>query len=360
MPTNNIPSLLPLLELLEQPAFFIDASGSVTGNILAEALAPASGELLEAWLGHGAELYHDWAGKGVLVLNLTLLGSPYRVSVRALDGGRLFLLSPEAAGQTGALQVTARVLRQPLTELSNLAQQLGDLAATDKTGLPWRDALASVNRSIYRLSRISANMADLERLQTGTALHTSSLELQAFLTELGEELQALCQEAGHPLEWKLPNRCVTVSADPILLERAINNLISNALKFSDAGTPILFKCDVTSRTVFFRVRNQCTDPCGQVLHDAFQRLNRQGALPDPNWGVGLGLPLVCAIARLHGGTAAVEQDASGVVTVTVSIRRQSGALHVESPPFDYTGGMRRSLVELSDSLPTRCFDPEGL
>ena len=58
----------------------------------------------------------------------------------------------------------------------------------------------------------------------------------------------------------------------------------------------------------------------------------------------------------------MELDWSGAVSVTLSfsLRREFHAGTVKMPPFDYTGGMRMSLLELCESLPTRCFADHAL
>ena len=50
----------------------------------------------------------------------------------------------------------------------------------------------------------------------------------------------------------------------------------------------------------------------------------------------------------------------GMLTLSFSRRREFHAGTVKMPPFDYTGGMRMSLLELCESLPTRCFADHAL
>lgn len=115
--------------------------------------------------------------------------------------------------------------------------------------------------------------------------------------------------------------------------------------------------------ILFRVRNHCQGADSDLLSAAFQRMEQRGVLPDPRWGVGLGLPLVRHIAQLHGGAVALEAAADGTVTVTMSISRKRPAreaLLKSPPPLDYTGGMERTLVELSDVLPAGCYDSTAI
>ena len=57
----------------------------------------------------------------------------------------------------------------------------------------------------------------------------------------------------------------------------------------------------------------------------------------------------------------MEVRREGVATDTLSLSRRTGsAVRVEAPGFDYTGGMRRSLVELSDVLPSSCYAVDAI
>ena len=361
MPLQTVQDLTGLLELLQQPAFCLRQDGQVFPNRLAETLAPAGGLCLDEWLGACRDAYRGWNRTGGLSLTLPILGQTYLVTVQPLEDGTLFLLSPMPVEKEESFGVAAQVMRQPLSDLSLLSQRLSELASSAEEGA-LREEAAKLSRNVYRLSRITANLADLERLRSGQYQpRLSPLELSAALSPLLLELADLCQAAGRGLEYRLPGQPVNVRADQMLLERALLNLFSNAIKYGDPAEPIRFWCDLTSSAVLLRVQNRCLADDGELLSAAFSRLHRRGALPDPTWGVGLGLPLARAIAQLHGGTVAMELSREGVATATLSLSRRTGsAVRVEAPIFDYTGGMRRSLVELSDVLPSSCYAVDAL
>lgn len=354
--------VLPLLELLPQPALVLMTDGTIRSNGPGAALVPANGAALPVWLGPCADAYAAWDRRGPLTLVLPRDGTEYLLTAHALTDGTLLLLQPETAPQGDVLAAASQVLRQPLTDLSALAQQLSLLLSESEDPGLWEQA-AAMNRHLYRLTRITCNLADLERLRTGQYRpRIDAMELKPYLERLLSECADACAAAGRALEYQLPAQPVTLWADSLLLERAVLNLISNALKYGDPASPITVRCEALPSAVLLRVRNRCTEKDAGLLTDAFHRLWNRGSLPDPRWGLGLGLPLARAVAQLHGGTAALEQDADGTVTVTLSFsrRRNPGAAEVKTPPFDYTGGMRPSLLELCESLPASCFSIDAL
>lgn len=360
MLSQTIDQIMPLLLSLQQPAFCIRQDGGVACNGAARHLAPENRDGLTAWLDAAASLYEDWNRKDGLELPVNRAGRSYSVTIQALLDGELFLLSESGGSSAGAsLAVAAQVLRQPLTELFSLSQQLfGDLEEAEDPAL--QSQTAAMSRHLYRLVRITGNLADLEQLRSGQyRLRWSRLELGGYLAPMAEALTAVCADAERTLECKTPREQVQFFADQDLLERAILNLLSNAIKYGTAAQPIRLWAEVRPTAILFRVRNHCAAADGDLLSAAFQRMEQRGVLPDPRWGVGLGLPLARHIAQLHGGAVALEAAADGTVTVTMSISRKrpsQEALLKSPPPQDYAGGMQRSLVELSDVLPDRCYD----
>lgn len=366
MLSQSIDQLFPVLQMIQQPAFCIRQDGTVVSNRSATALAPYDRQALPQWLGaESAELFERWNGTDDLVLPVPLGGDTASVTVRALTDGTLFLLSQcqHLMAGTDTLAVTAQVLRQPLADLSGLTQRLSE-ELEDMEDPLLQEQTAAINRQIYRLSRIACNLADLDRLRNGSYTPCpEKLDLTVFLQELTQELEDICRTAGRELECRLPTKALYLTADPMLLERALLNLISNALKYGQPGTPIRLRVDTTATAVLLQVQNVCKEEDCDLLRAGFQRMEQRGIVPDPQWGIGLGLPMTRYIAQILGGTVAMEVSRDMVATVTMSVNRKRSltATDVKSPLFfDYSGGMHHALLELSDSLPNECFDSISL
>ena len=355
-------NLIPLLQMLQQPAFCIRDDGTILCNRSAQHLAPYDASGLMLWLGTGAEEYHGWNQSDVLELPLQIQGNSYSVTINRLVDGTLFLLTAlnTAEATDAALAVASQVLRQPLNELSATLQRTRweDLNHS-------RQQSAVLTRQVYQLSRLTSNLADISRLRSGTYRpRMELLDVNHFLLPILEELEQLCRTINRAFIWKLPAKSAPLQGDPYLLERAILNLMSNALKFGQPDTEIQLLAEVQGNTLRIRVTNHCLGDSTELLRSAFNRLEQRDVLPDPNWGIGLGLPITQHIARLHGGMVAVEASEDGMASVTFSVvrRRTSNAAVLESPApvLDYTGGMRRSLLELSDVLPSILYVKHAL
>ena len=359
MINQTVEQLLPLLTMLQQPAFCIRENGTVLSNPAAKHLAPSHQDMLMSWLGTGTAAYIQWDRSSTMKLPLVILGQSFDAAISPLQDGTLFLLTAQTTPDSvdTAMMVAAQILRQPLTELSVLAQQ--------QSSSPSQAHTVAMTRQIYRLTRLTGNLADLSRLHSGTYhLHTEMKTTPEFLTPLLQELESLCSDAGRTLHWKVSDKPLMMYADFMLLERGILNLISNAIKFGAKEEPIQFWTEEHGAYLLLRVRNRCGGNGTELLQAAFSRLQQRGRIPDPRWGIGLGLPITQYIAQLHGGMVTVEATQDGIATVTLTInRRRPGTapvLGASAVPFEYTGGMRRTLVELSDSLPDSVFENNAL
>ncbi len=186
------------------------------------------------------------------------------------------------------------------------------------------------------------------------------------MVELVEEVFSCAESAVKPLGMELALRCALpqriCAFDRAAMEQCLYQLLSNAIKYGNPDLPIQCWAERTNTHLLFRMRNTCADNSNQeLLRAAFTRLDQRDVLPDPQCGMGIGLPLVLAIARLHGGMAAVEvQENTATVTVSIPLSRLAGTIPLHAPTFEYSGGMRRSMMELSDNLPNELFHPDAL
>ena len=343
----TVEQAMSAFSIVQQPAFCIRKNGTLAFNPSAKYLIPSCAAALPQWLGSGKVAYDNWDKAGALHMTVQVHNTEYSLTVQPLVDGTLFLMTPieEPTEADRALAVVSQVLRQPLTDMSMLLHQKND-----------DEGNAALYRQLYRMTRIVANLTDMARLSTNTPLlHTKGMHSDQLLADLTEEVSQLCNALGREFIYLPSKKECTFYIDANLVKRALLNLISNALKFSPKGTPVTLRTEVIGTHFVLQVENTCTDKGSELLRAAFSRISQRGFLPDPIWGVGLGLPLANTIARLHGGMVAVETlDGKATVSLSISLRAKEGILG-NSLQVDYSGGMRQSLLELSDVLPDEVF-----
>lgn len=184
-----------------------------------------------------------------------------------------------------------------------------------------REVLGSNLEELQRLSRIVQDMLFLSRADRGsTARRTPTSSLAAVATKLADYHEAALEAAGVILE---VNGDATGQYDLPLIERALSNLIGNATRFADSATAIRVEIEPNSGDeVRISVVNRGKTIEAAHLPRLFDRFFRgDPARRDAGHNHGLGLAIVAAVARMHGG-AAFAQSSQGVSRVGFTLKRR--------------------------------------
>jgi two-component system, OmpR family, sensor histidine kinase KdpD len=227
--------------------------------------------------------------------------------------------------RTALLSAVSHDLRTPLASAKAAVGTLrmSDLVLTDEDRA---ELLATAEESLDRLSGLVENLLDMSRLQAGAlALAIQPIDvadiISAAVTSLGP--------AGADVIIRVPEDTPEVQADPALLERAVANLVQNALRFSPPDTPPQITASAYSSAVEIRVID-----CGPGIPETdwdqiFQPFQRLGDR-DNTSGVGLGLALSRGLVEAMAGTLSPEGTPGGGLTMTISLP----ALTRQSPESD--------------------------
>jgi len=203
---------------------------------------------------------------------------------------------------------TARVLRSQRQLMGDVSHELRtplarirvalELAAEDPAAA--KDVLADVGTDLDEIDQLIGDILTTARLDG------EHVKLDREATSLVE----LADRATRRFSARHPRRTLertlgedrAIQCDPLLLRRALDNLLDNAAKYSDAATPVTLAVQPNGKTVAFEIVDHGIGMSAAELDCAFtpfwraddSRTRRTG-------GVGLGLALARRIARAHGG-----------------------------------------------------------
>jgi two-component system sensor histidine kinase KdpD len=246
----------------------------------------------------------------------------------AVDRERLEREALEAAAlrhadalKTALLRAVSHDLRTPLMAISTSAGALArpdlDISADDREEL-----LETILAASDRLDHLVGNLLDLSRLQAGAAAPEQRLvDLDELVAGALDELGA----AGARIEVSLPDDLPPVSVDPHQIQRAIVNLLENALKYSPGGEPVRVQGARGHDEVLLRVIDHGPGVPIADRERIFQPFDRGGRTGDSP-GAGLGLAIARGFVEANGGRVSVESRAGQGATFVLAV---PGAAAVE-------------------------------
>jgi two-component system sensor histidine kinase KdpD len=319
----------PLPELVEQlrVTFALDSVALLRRD--------RQGWRVEAVAGHAAPIRPEYATDALeldaqTTLALTgrrLAGDDRRVLKAftdqlavALEGRRLGRAAADAALlaeanelRTALLAAVSHDLRTPLASIKTAVTGL----LQDDVTLPpeaTAELLATIDEQTDRLDRLVGNLLDMSRLQTGTlSLHHRPIGMDevvpAALASLGDR--------GRSVQVEVPETLPRIHADPGLLERAVANIVANALAWSPPDQPV----QVTAARHGDQVELQVVDhgpgvPAGDHGH-LFQPFQRLGDAA--SGGVGLGLAVARGFLDAMHGQIVPEDTPGGGLTMRIGL-----------------------------------------
>lgn len=195
-------------------------------------------------------------------------------------------------------------LRTPLTVITGVGRTLEE-SSDILSDEDHRDLLARLNANAATLDSMVAELLDFGRLEAGQLdIEPTDVDLRELLTGVTDRLGSLFR---HHVVHVDVEEGLTAQADPLLLERVVENLLTNAAKYTPAGSNVRVSAIGEGRDTVVAVEDDGPGIPPDELSHIGERFFRGG---DPNTrstrGTGLGLALVSEILDLHGTYLEVE------------------------------------------------------
>ncbi len=186
-----------------------------------------------------------------------------------------------------------------------------------------------MRREADRLSRLIDDLFELTRIESGAAPELTSLALEEIAAEVADGMEPLAARAGVALRLVTAADLVPLPLDGARVERAIGNLLRNAIQHARPGSAIELRVERASDAVRLAVHNEGAAIAPDALPRIWERFYRAESARDRQSradadGSGLGLAIVRAIVEQHGGAVAAASTAADGTTFAFTLPLEPG------------------------------------
>ena len=219
------------------------------------------------------------------------------------------------------ISLVSHEMRTPLTAIQGMTELL---AAYDVEPGRRREMNLAINDEVKRLTRMISGYLDITRLKSGaTAMRLSPLRAESLLERILILLEPVAAQRQIRMVSNFPADLPPFLADADLLSRAVENLVSNAIKYSPDGTAVTLSARAEEEYVAIEVADHGYGIPAADLERVFEKFYRVPRVQDAGVpGTGLGLALVREIAELHHGSVSLRSEVNQGSTFTLRIPRK--------------------------------------
>lgn len=206
-------------------------------------------------------------------------------------------------------------LRTPLAVINASSESLLDDTVVSHPQARSR-IIAEMRVATERLSRIIANLLDINRLESG------KLQLRLDWCDIRDVIVASLRDTerelrGHRVELRIPEDSFFVRIDAVLIEECLVNLLLNAAAYTAPGTRIEVQAQTHTNSLILRVKDYGQGIAQEALAHIFEKFYR--APNSKTGGTGLGLSIVRGFVEAHGGKVQAENHREGGAEFTLTL-----------------------------------------
>ncbi|MEO7822524.1 MAG: ATP-binding protein, partial [Gemmatimonadaceae bacterium] len=261
-----------------------------------------------------------------LAHELALTNAEMRAAIMEVEKARA---AADAANRSKAefLAVMSHELRTPLNSIGGYVDIL-DAGLRGPLTDGQRADLQRVKRSQRHLLGIINDILNFTRLEaTEVQFDVIDVPVRALMADLDAIVGSLARAKSLEYSCKLPPASVFVCTDPDKLRQILVNLVSNSVKFTDAGGRIAVRCSEKSKVVEIEVEDTGRGIPADKLEAVFEPfVQLDSGLTRTTEGTGLGLAISRGLARGMGADITVRSEVGvgSVFTLTLPLARRHG------------------------------------
>ncbi|HJQ36665.1 MAG TPA: hybrid sensor histidine kinase/response regulator, partial [Thermoanaerobaculia bacterium] len=215
-----------------------------------------------------------------------------------------------------------------------------------------------IERQSRHLTRIVNDLLDLSRVVSGKiVVKPQIVDLRRLAQQTLETLHESARSHEVSVELRIPNEPLSISADPVRIDQIINNVLTNAIKYTPEQGHVIVSLERDDCHAIVRVEDDGVGIAPERIGSIFELFAQaENAIGRSQGGMGIGLALVRTLVELHGGSIEAKSDGIGkgssftirfplAVAPAVDAQPASPVVREQSPP--------RTIVIVEDNVDVR-------
>ncbi|MGE5095230.1 MAG: response regulator [Betaproteobacteria bacterium] len=319
----------------EQPAGEVHAFPLITRGKTRGALVLALGPSSRRLQGQDLSLADSLAGRAAASLDNCLLYEEIQNADRR---------------KNEFLATLSHELRNPLAPMRAALHMLRSKPVEPQKA---KTLLDTMDRQVAQMTRLVEDLLDISRITRGAIeLRRETLDVATEVRNALESCHGALEGGQHNLRVKLPEAEVKVLADRVRLQQILENLILNAVKYTDPEGQIDVSVETESSDVVIRVHDTGIGIAPEKLSQVWDLFVQVDESPErTRKGLGIGLALVKDLVKRHGGSVEAASEGLGKgSTFTIRLPRATRAEATANEPAPaaakpaHNAGSRRILI----------------
>ena len=238
-------------------------------------------------------------------------------------------ITAEKLAKSSSSEFVAHVSHELKTPLNVLAMYSEMLQGEEGKQEQFRIEAANViHDEVERLAMLINNILSITKIETGSiSIERKRVKLRELLQDAFEACMRSAQDKHLDFQLDLPKELSPVAMDKDLMRIAINNLLTNAIKYSNDSGVVSMSVEETEMTVRISVRDEGIGIAADEQERIFEKFYRSPSEEVASRsGHGLGLPLAREIIQLHHGSLTVNSAPGKGSEFIVEISKEAGLL----------------------------------
>lgn len=318
---DTLRTFVPMLDIMTDPIIVFSDLGEILAvNNAAQSLfkigethPPLDAIIPEQLLAHihGKQLLNEWEFDE----DHWFIPRTYTVDMPDLQHPRVLVLRDISQfkkinrNQNEFMRIVAHDLRSPLTSMKGFASML-ELGLVGELNEKQTHFVGKILSGISQLTLLVENIQDAGRFDPDTGFYElmrSQVDVADLLREVVQDYLVPAEKGELTIHTSIADDVPIISADANMLERAIANLVDNAIKYTPNGGSVKVSVYTKDRAIIVAVTDSGLGISAENQALLFQRHMRIARQEHKKIkGSGLGLFIVKSVAQRHGGTAKVE------------------------------------------------------